>query len=429
MNWKAVWGIAKKDILYILRDPMTLFWIVIFPAMLVLLSAYIWVQEPQVPTYTTGIYVAGQGNFSKYIIEALNSTEISNKKVFNIVMYDSNESLINDVKKGELSIGVVFPRGFSENITKGFQSQIIVYIYVKHPILAETTKQFIEGYFSYVSKEMGYRKVEYVTEFFKKYSEKIEEYIPTNVTQQFPGNFTELMRAWMIGMVEPLKAIIKEVKPEVLITKPNILGWIVVAVVGVSALFSGLITGASAIVEEKDYGTLHRILASPITGWELLVGKTFGVLFSVLISGVVATLFGAFVGAKVNFNFLEVEDWLAIVMLGLATIFFIGLGLILSIVVKTAKAASGLAMAIAFPMMFTSGIWWPPKEMLPEPLKTLANFNPATLAIDTARAVLVYNEGLDVIAQNMPIILIGTIVVYAIGSLVYKITLQKHVLM
>ena len=428
MNWKAVAGIARKDILYILRDPMTLFWIVIFPAMLVLLSAYIWVQEPQVPTYTTGIYVADQGNISKYIIDALNETEISGKKIFQIVLYNSNESLIEDIREGKVSVGIVFPEKFSENITKGFQSEISVYIYVKHPILVETTKQFISGYFSYISREMGYRKVEYVMKFFEK-SGNIEKYIPSNVTSQFPGNFTELMRAWMLGLVEPLKVKVEEVKPETLMTKSTILGWIVVAVVGVSALFSGLITGTTAIVEEKDYGTLHRILASPITGWELLLGKTLGVLFSVAISGVVAALVGAYVGAKVSFSFLELEDWIALVMLALATLFFVGLGLILSIVVKTAKAASGLAMAIAFPMMFTSGIWWPPKEMLPEPLKTLANYNPATLAIDSARAVLVFNEGLSVVIKSLPIIAVGTLLIYAVGALVYRVVLKKYALM
>ena len=138
---------------------------------------------------------------------------------------------------------------------------------------------------------------------------------------------------------------------------------------------------------------------------------------------------GAYVGAKVSFSFLELEDWMAIVMLALATLFFTGLGLILSIVVKTAEAASGLAMAIAFPMMFTSGIWWPPREMLPEPLKTFASYNPATLAIDAARAVLVFNEGLDVIVQNLPIIAVGTVLIYVIGAIVYKIVLRKHALM
>ncbi|RLG87124.1 MAG: hypothetical protein DRO15_05330 [Thermoprotei archaeon] len=234
-----------------------------------------------------------------------------------------------------------------------------------------------------------------------------------------------MMKLWILGLASPINTPVEVVKPKNLVSRADILGSMVISVIDIEALFSDLSVGSTAVVEEKEKGTLRRLLASSITPLELLAGKTLSCLAVITLSAIAIVAVGLSIGARIHFNALDPASWLAILHLALAAIFFIGVGLIISIIAKTSRTAEAITMAIAFPYIFTSGMWWPPPEYLPKPLKSFALINPATVAVDTARRVLGYDLEVDTILPKTPIVIAAATIVFIIEVSVYKIILKR----
>jgi len=166
-----------------------------------------------------------------------------------------------------------------------------------------------------------------------------------------------MTKPWVLGLASPINTSVEVIKPKNLVSRADILGFMVISVIGIEALFSGLSVGSTAVVEEKEKGTLRRLPASPITQLELLASKTLSCLAVITLSAIATVAVDLGVGARIHFNALDPASWLAILHLALAAIFFIGVGLIISIIAKTSRTAEAITMAIAFPYMFTPGMW------------------------------------------------------------------------
>ena len=68
-----------------------------------------------------------------------------------------------------------------------------------------------------------------------------------------------MIKYWVMGLANPINTTVEVVRPKNLVSRADVLGFIVISVIGVEALFSGLAVGATSVVEEKEKGTLHRL--------------------------------------------------------------------------------------------------------------------------------------------------------------------------
>ncbi len=412
---KRILALTSKDLKLSLRDKSVIFWAIIFPIILVLLTAFVWVPNPTQITLKAGVYSADTGNFSKIFVSALNSS-----KLFKVKEFSNFSEMISNLSSGYLDAAFYIPEGFSRNVTMGFPTNLKAYIFYRDPSTASTYRGIVEGFLYRFTREFAIRRAEIAIKYMEIYAE--------NITASSPyGKYFNLSMAkcWILGLANPINTSVEVVKPKNLVSRADVLGFMVISVIGIEALFSGLSVGSTAVVEEREKGTLHRLLASPITPLELLAGKTLSCLAIITLSAIATVLVGLGVGARMHFNALDPASWLAILHLILAAIFFIGIGLIISIVAKTSRTAGAIIMAIAFPYMFTSGMWWPQPEYLPEPLKSFALVNPATIAVDTARRVLGYGLGIDAILPKTPVVIAAAAIIFTIGVFVYKAVLKK----
>jgi len=417
MNIRAILSIAWSDTLHVFRVKSVIFWTIIFPVLLVLISAFVWFNPEQTVTYTIGLIDQDHSNGTQWLLEAFSYAKIDNKSLFKVKEYTNLTVALDDLLKDKLDAVLLVPEGFTKNITSGFSANLKFYVSAKNPTKSMIVKSVIEGFMTRFSKELAKRKIDVMLRYVLLYA---------NMTGVVNETVEEYIKLLFEGVVEPVNLTVEEVQPKgVSVTRENLIAWAVVGIIAVESLFIGLTRGSTVIVEEKEYGTLYRLLASPITGWELLTGKTLGVLVAVALAGIASTVTGIALGARILFNPLNPASWIALAMIVLTTLFFTGLGLILSMIARSEAGAVALSNALAFTLMFTSGVWWPPKEWLPEPLKTIAYHNPATLAVDAARNILAYNQGLEEILPTMPFIITGTIIVYVIGVIVYKKLLSK----
>lgn len=113
----------------------------------------------------------------------------------------------------------------------------------------------------------------------------------------------EYVKIFFIGIAEPVKAVIEEIKPEAFIDRSSIIGWFTIGAIGMMFLYGGFNWGALIIVEEKEKRTLKRLLSTPVSEMELLIGKTISGVIVLGLSALVALFTGVFLcGAKILWN-------------------------------------------------------------------------------------------------------------------------------
>jgi len=250
------------------------------------------------------------------------------------------------------------------------------------------------------------------------------------MTTQTPwGNksLIEFLEEYFKGLVLPVNSTIIEETPEALSNRPSIVGWYVLGALGMMMLYSGFLVGAAAVVEEKERGSLERILSTPASEIDMLIGKTVSGLIVLTLSSIAIIVTGVFAaGARITWNPFEITDWLVplnLILIGLMTI---GMGFILSLLSKTSSGATSMATILGLFLAFTAGIWFP-REWMPGPMRLLADIFPVTWALDTIRNIVIYNIGFsEAIASTIRNIIV-TIIIFAVGIIAYKKVVRKYI--
>jgi len=118
------------------------------------------------------------------------------------------------------------------------------------------------------------------------------------------------------------------------------------------------------------------------------------------------------------FNVRIIPDFLTIVMILLGSIMFSGMGMILSGFIKDVEAASAIGNAIAFPMMFLSGTYFP-IEVMPSYIQTISKVLPLTYFSEGLKYSMLYKypEG---VYFNMAIVAVLAGVFIIIGAMVTR---------
>ncbi len=430
---KAVLAFLMRDIKGIFRSPSTMFWIIGYPVLLLLMTVFIWV-PPSQPAYTVNVALTTYPEYSENITSMLTSImeniTINNTRLFKVVVVENESEGLELLRSGKVDALLEFPSNLWDILSgKAYANNTSTVNPVRVYVLSSGTKtqivsSIIQGFLDRFSLETIKKRLEITAYYAEKYG---SQYVPEEYREQF-----HYWTQWLKTLGTPLNYTLEEVRPKGLLgafsNRAAILGWMLIGLIGVQTLFSGLIVASSSVVEEKENGTLIRILASPIKPLTLLVATTAGVLVSVALSTIAIIVVGLGLGAYIPFNPLNPYHWLAILYIVLGIFFVIGLGLTIGMFVRRSSAATTISFIIAFPAMFTTGVWWPPKEFLPQPLRLLADYSPLTQALDGARQILVYGaSGTQALAPLLYVVL-AALIMYGIGVQAFKITLKKNLL-
>jgi ABC-2 type transport system permease protein len=139
---------------------------------------------------------------------------------------------------------------------------------------------------------------------------------------------------------------------------------------------------ASVIALYREQKVLKRLLASPLRVRHffasiVLAHLLLSMVQAVVIAGVGMALFGATVRGNLGMLFL-------VVVLGNTV--FLSIGFIIGALSRTVQAASGLGNAVAMPMMFLSGTFFP-RDSLPAVLKAVVDLLPLSAMVDLLRGM------------------------------------------
>ncbi|MHC5038648.1 MAG: ABC transporter permease [Planctomycetota bacterium] len=137
---------------------------------------------------------------------------------------------------------------------------------------------------------------------------------------------------------------------------------------GAMFLLFGVMGAALNLVQERQKGTLRRILTAPVTKVEVLGGEAiFYFLFSM------SQLVVLFVAAKILFDIPFHGSKGGLVLISGATgIAVTGFGILIAAVGKTERQISGISVLVILVMSCLGGSWFP-VWMMPEFMQTLAS--------------------------------------------------------
>ncbi|MHA1167704.1 MAG: ABC transporter permease [Candidatus Hodarchaeales archaeon] len=203
-------------------------------------------------------------------------------------------------------------------------------------------------------------------------------------------------------------------------------GFLVFAVLLGSAGISFIIAG------EQSHGTLDRLKVSNIKPVEYLAGLTLSQFVSLSVQ-VVVMLFAAYL-----FGFNGKGNPLFAFIIGSMTVIpVLGMGMIIASLDKTGKNAPGIAAILSAPMGFISGAFMPlPKVVLISdfiPRGTggfrdllLWDLFPFTHAVSAEKKILMYQYDLLQLWPEILLLLIGGILIFIIGALLFTWRLFKE---
>jgi ABC-2 type transport system permease protein len=189
---------------------------------------------------------------------------------------------------------------------------------------------------------------------------------------------------------------------------------------GVIALIVTIVTmtmTATAIVKEKERGTIEQLIVSPIHPYQLMLGKAIPFVIIGYVDILIVVLAGLFwfrVPIAGSFSLL-------LVLSGLFIMTTLGLGLLISTVSQTQQQAMMLGFFLNPPLMLLSGFIFPIASM-PEPIQYLTYLIPLRYFLVIIRGIFLKGIGLDILWPQAVILLFFGFGVLTLSALRF----QKH---
>jgi len=191
----------------------------------------------------------------------------------------------------------------------------------------------------------------------------------------------------------------------------NQLRFVIPGQVGVTIAAGLTALSASTIVAERERGSFEQLMVSPISGWELLMGK---ILYHVLVVGVFNIVTILFVVIVILDVPMAGSLMLIVLMLFLYAIASTGFGVLISVVSKTQIEAAEIAIFSLTIQVWLSGIVYPIRSM-PLLLRPVAYSLPLTYLGDGLRALMIRGSDFAAVEIDFIAIIIYTVAMYMLA--------------
>ena len=203
--------------------------------------------------------------------------------------------------------------------------------------------------------------------------------------------------------------------------KPSVRNWfnpnleykwfILTVILAMLSLVTTLILTSLSIARERELGTFDQLIVSPLSSFEILLGKSIPPLIiamtlTMVMAGIIIAFFHIpFAGSFILFMISIFISLLAIV----------GVGLFISAICSTQQQAILSVMTFMMPAVLLAGFISPIEDM-PLFLQYLTWLNPVRFFMQLTRGIVLKGMGLeDVIANLIPLVIIASITLTLAG--------------
>jgi ABC-2 type transport system permease protein len=350
-----MYSVSRKEVLHILRDPMTLFMTLFFPVVELFMLGY--AIETKVTDILTVVFDQARTQESGALLR-----EFENSGDFKIIeMVQTDEALQQAIVAGRARVGIKIPEDFSRRLEAGQTAQVLV--------LVDGSVSSVAAEAVNVSGAIGLR-------------DSLARMAGVRQGAGSPSPGTAVTQSSDSGLLI-------DVRPQVLFN-PNLTSanFFIPGLMVVLCQMMSITLSANAIVREKEKGTLEQLFMTPVKPSELILGKMapYFVMTFVEFCGIAFLMWAAF-GVPIHGRFIT------LLMITFPFVLsMLGWGLWISTKVSTRDAAMQAAMATLMPCIFLSGYVFP-LDSFPRFFYWVAQLIPTTWLIDASRGVILRGAG------------------------------------
>ena len=365
--FRGLGAILFKEFIVVLRDPMTLFFM-LFPPLIEMI-AFGYALDNDVKHMSMMVLNEDRTVESRQLIERFVNTE-----TFRVVGEVQNvEQLASEIRKGKAYVGLQIPPHFTRDVRAGYPAQI---------------QMLIDGSNSTTALQA----------------------LNTGVALTLSQSLQRLMRETGTRHV-PI-----EVRPQMLynptMRSPN---FFVPGVIGVVLQIGTTFATAMAVVREREKGTLEQLLVSPLSSWGLMLGKLIpylclGMTMAILLFAIMRFVF--FVPISGSVVAMLVSTFVYVFAL-------LSLGLLVATKAENQMQALQMSMAFILPSVFFSGFIFP-RETMPAIFYGIGAIMPTTYFIALMRAIILRGATFMEYWQSLAIMTAMAIALFCVCALRFR---------
>jgi len=319
------------------REKSAVFFTIAFPVILILVFGTIFLKQDHM-SYDLQVQDLDQTTESEQLVRVL-----ALNGVFTIAPVDSGADAARYFKDNKLNLLLILPKGYGEMQTRR--------------ILRTDGKATIRMTYLYDPSSTSVTK-----------KMQILDAIVAELNQRVSGT-------------EPFIRLAEE---SILDRKYRFIEFFVPGIIAMAVMTASMSGALNVNAELRQKGILRKLCATPITHTDWILSN---VLYQVILAVISTTaiLLVSYAVFQVN---LQINGWLPVFVV-LDVFAFVGIGMILTRVVKEAESAAAAANVIMFPVMFLSGTFFP-IEMMPGFLQKFARLLPLYYVNEGLRASMVF---------------------------------------
>jgi ABC-2 type transport system permease protein len=316
LNLQRVFSLVKKDLKRMIREPATLFLIILFPVVLTLVFGVSFgaIGGTQSTTYQIGVVNMDSAvldqQWSQHLIGNLTGTEI-----LKIQDYSDNETAQTDLLQGKIQAVLLIPENFSQSCISFWNAPTNSSLWVN------TTVQL------YLDSGSMF------------------------ATQAIPPIIQQVLTATVYGE-QPISVPrpIQIGSPSLIqVSKLTAFDYMTPGIFAYAAIFLTM-TVAESFTTDREKGLLRRINTTPTTPSEFMTSQAISNMFAALIQVALVFAMAYLVGYRPNVN--SASFVLAFVIMLIFALCNVGFGLITATIAKSPGAATGIAFIFIMPQMF-----------------------------------------------------------------------------
>jgi ABC-2 type transport system permease protein len=358
VNARRLWTLIRREVQATFRDPFTVTILVMVPLAALVLFGFI--LSTTVENLPLGLVDASQSAASRRLV-----ADLSAPGTFDVRTYPSPQAIGDALISGGLSVGVVIPPDFADDLGRPGRAQIQVLYDGGEAVLAGNAEAFLNALVRAAAPALSGKEM----------------------TTRIEGE---------AGGGSGIGVVVRPVFNGRLDGKP----FMVAGTFGFVLSFLTTLITAVSIVNEKLQGTFEQLQVTPATSLEILLGKllplgavfALDVVLMVLVAGFVLGVWPE--GSALLF--VAISSFYVLISLAL--------GLIFSATSATAAEAVQKTVLFSIPLVQLSGFIFPIRNM-PTVVGWLSELLPATHYIQVSRAIYLRGEGPLTLLPDLAVLL------------------------
>ena len=373
MNLTRLSALMRKEMLQIVRDPRTLALVFIMPILQLVLLGY--AATSDVRNIPLVVLDQDKSPASRTLLDSFRAADYF-RQAFDV---NSESELRNLIDAGSARAGIIIPPDYSSRLAAGRPAQVAFIIDGSDPAIAGTTLA--------AATLIGQARATALS---------VERLAARGLAVAAAPAIEVRTRVWY---------------------NPDLIAayYMIPAVVGLILQFLTVILTATAIVRERERGTIEQLIVTPLRASELIVGKlapyvliAFIDTIEILAGGVL--LFGVPINGSLP---------LLLVLSGLFLISNLGVGLLISTITSTQQEAIIVAIFYNLPSIFLSGFIYPVAAM-PRVLQFVSHAIPLRYYLIVVRGIVLKGVGMPALWPEVIALSIFAVVVITSAATRFK---------